>query len=174
MINKSKVEIRKDLEISIDKKIVLYAGHLYKYKGVDTVALTAKLLPKYDFIFIGGMKGDIDRFTQEYKDVPNDLLLIPNSAKDQFSLMYTSPIKLFEYMASGTPIVASSLPSIREILDESMSYFAKPDDPQSLKHSVEEAFGNPVQAEEKAALASETVKKYSYTERAKNLISFMK
>jgi glycosyltransferase involved in cell wall biosynthesis len=35
---------------------------------------------------------------------------------NKFSAYYTSPVKRFEYMASGVPIVASDLPSLREVL----------------------------------------------------------
>ena len=44
-----------------------------------------------------------------------DILTIPWHW-NEFSAFHTSPLKLFEYMASDVPIIASDLPSIREIL----------------------------------------------------------
>ena len=46
-----------------------------------------------------------------------DALVLPNSAKDKMSL-FTSPIKLFEYMASKRPIIASNIASIAEVLTD--------------------------------------------------------
>ena len=44
-----------------------------------------------------------------------DVLVLPNPAS-AISSAFTSPLKLFEYMAAGRPIVATDLPSMREVL----------------------------------------------------------
>ena len=43
------------------------------------------------------------------------MLVLPNPAS-AISTHFTSPLKLFEYMAAGRAIVASDLPAIREVL----------------------------------------------------------
>jgi glycosyltransferase involved in cell wall biosynthesis len=60
-----------------------------------------------------------------------DILVLPNPAS-AISTRYTSPLKLFEYMAAARAIIASDLPSIREVLThESTALLVAP---ESLRH----------------------------------------
>ena len=67
-----------------------------------------------------------------------DVLVLPNSAKDKMSL-YTSPIKMFEYMASHRPIVASNISSITEILSNKNSLLFEPDNAKDLAEKIQKA-----------------------------------
>ena len=58
------------------------------------------------------------------------VLVLPNIAS-AISTRFTSPLKLFEYMAAGRAIVASDLPAIREILrDNENAVLVPPGDPR--------------------------------------------
>src|ERR1044071_10426309 len=58
-----------------------------------------------------------------------DVLVLPHSMKYLHSAYYTSPLKLFEYMAAGAPIVAAELPSIREVIKHGDNgWLVAPDD----------------------------------------------
>lgn len=65
-----------------------------------------------------------------------DVLLMPFPRKAHYEY-FMSPLKTFEYMASGRPIVASDLPSIREILTTHTAIFCEPDDPASIVRALE-------------------------------------
>ncbi|MBI4068146.1 glycosyltransferase family 4 protein, partial [Candidatus Kaiserbacteria bacterium] len=95
-----------------------------------------------------------------------DILVLPNSAKPKISSHYTSPLKLFQYMAAGVPIVASDLPSIREILTDETAFWFPPDDEHALARQIEYVLSRPDEAREKAARARENVKKYTWDARA--------
>ena len=100
-----------------------------------------------------------------------DVLVLPNSARPKLSSHYTSPLKLFQYMASGIPIVASYLPSIREILTNETCFWFTPDDEEALARQVEYVLTHPDEARTKAAQAQEVVKRYTWDARAKAILA---
>jgi len=63
-------------------------------------------------------------------------VLIMNYPNIGHYTLYMSPLKLFEYMASGNPIVSTSLPSIREILSSDEAYLIEPNNIESLVNSI--------------------------------------
>jgi glycosyltransferase involved in cell wall biosynthesis len=79
-------------------------------------------------------------------------------------------MKLFEYMASGTPIVASNVPAIREILDEESAYFVEPDNPAALAGGIEKAL-NDAASFERAKRARGRAENYTWLARAKRILS---
>ena len=189
----SKQEAREKVGFPKDNKIVLYTGHLYSWKGANTLAEAAKILgDTIRVVFVGGTDHHIASFTQKYgetknitmvgkkphKDIPMylrgaDVLVIPNSAKEDISRLYTSPMKLFEYMASGTPIIASNLPSLREVIDGDTSFLFEPDNAVDLATKIETVFQNSLDAQKKATVAFEKVQGYSWDNRAKHILTFL-
>ena len=98
-----------------------------------------------------------------------DVLVLPNSAKKEVSKTYTSPMKLFEYMASSVPIVASDLQSLREVLDDSTCYFFISDNSESLATVITKALKD-LQAPAKAARPHEKVQRYTWGNRAESIL----
>jgi glycosyltransferase involved in cell wall biosynthesis len=192
-ISLNKEECRKKLNLPTDKKIVLYTGHLYRWKGVDVLAEASKFLPEnYLVYFVGGTEEDIKKFKfrysklesiqvighRPYSEIPcwlkaADVLVLPNSKKEEISREWTSPIKLFEYMASSRPIVASDLPSIREILNKNNSILVEPDDPGSLANGIKEVLEIPSLSHNISDCALREIKKYTWQERAKKISKFI-
>lgn len=197
-INKNKSICRDILGLPKDKKIALYSGHLYSWKGADTLASTAiKYFNENECaVFVGGTDKDILEFRNKYNEgikkgniivignrkhseIPfflksADVLVLPNSDKEDISKLYTSPLKLFEYMASDRAIVASDIPSLREILDENNAMFFKSDDIESLSKSIHILFDN---EELSVRLSNESLKKVSnltWDNRAKIISDFIK
>ena len=64
-----------------------------------------------------------------------------------------SPLKLPEYMASNTPIIASTIGSISEFLDENTCFPFYQISKESIQLAVEEALHNPISASKRAANA---------------------
>jgi glycosyltransferase involved in cell wall biosynthesis len=189
----SKEEARKKLGLAFEGRVVVYTGNLYGWKGVDTLLGAVTLLSKdIRFYFIGGSVGDVGVFKEKYKDLSNcfflgfkqheeiplwqkaaDILVIPNTAKEDISKYYTSPMKLFEYMASGRPIVASKIPSIEEIVGEDEVYFFTPDDESSLARTINTALLKDGSSDRKVALAMLKVKSHTWRGRRDRILKFI-
>ncbi len=78
-----------------------------------------------------------------------------------------SPMKLFEAMAAGRPVIASDLPSLREILHDGRNgLLVDPKDPQAWAQAVEHLRQNPELALRLAAQARQDAKTYGWPQRA--------
>ncbi|MEN9605094.1 MAG: hypothetical protein RJB39_779 [Candidatus Parcubacteria bacterium] len=189
-VGKFKIEIDKTTErvksgLPTDKRIVTYIGSigLYGWKGVDTFLESSLLLPEYTFLIVGGKEKDIALLKERYQNtntifaghqsperIPvyqkiSDILVIPNKSGFPESELYTSPMKLFEYMASSVPIISSDLPSMREVLNESIATFFTPNDGKDLSLKIQTVFTDYAAALAKAERAAAEVEKYTYKER---------
>lgn len=190
----NKGEARRTLSLSQNKSIVMYTGHLYDWKGATTLAEAASYFDtNTEFMFVGGTDKHISEFKERYKNVRNltvvgrvahtavplylkaaDVLVLPNSAKEDISRLYTSPMKLFEYMASSKPIVASRIPSLCEILNTENAIFATPDDPASFSNVIERLLKDKSFQDQLATRARIDVNKYSWDVRAESIENFIK
>jgi glycosyltransferase involved in cell wall biosynthesis len=186
--SESMLGARARLDLPLDKKIALYVGRLDGWKGGNTLFEASKLLPPDVLtVVIGGEPAHVAELKKQYPQVyflgsrpyrqlPNnqalaDVLVLPNTAKDKDSRLYTLPLKLFAYMASYKPIVASDVPSFREVLSENSAYFFTPDDATSLAQKITEALSGHDLSVSKAAEAHTLVEKYTWTIRAKAILS---
>lgn len=218
-IDISKIDARKKLfgglhkEAFERKKIAVYVGSLFSWKGVNIFSETAKYLCEKNvnyllFVFGGTDKKDVNELKKElanigdklhpnlipifyfgnfsYKDVPYilktaDCLVLTGNKSESISAKYTSPLKMFEYMASGRPIVVQDLPSFREVLNEQNSILVKPGDAKELASGINKVFkslddDNPVDPdlpERVSRKALEDVRQYSWQKRAEKILDFI-
>lgn len=176
----SQSDARLQVSLPQDKKIILYTGHLYDWKGVDTLARSADLLPEDTIVvFVGGTESDVEEFKKKFShpkivicghkpisDIPlylraADILVLPNNKIGE-SERFTSPMKLFEYLAAEKPIIASDLPSIKEILNEKNAFFFTSGNVQELVNAITFVFDNDNLAQEAAKQAKIDAKKYTW------------
>ena len=189
--NYVQVDVRKKLGLPIDKKIVLYVGRLDGWKGTETMLEASKLLPdEIQMVIIGGEAKQTAHLKKEYPQViflgfrpyrelaenlaAADILLLPNTGRNEISALFTSPLKLFAYMASKKTIIASDLPSLREILNEENAYLVAPDDEFALEKAIEIVLNQKEISESKANVAYQDAQKYTWRARADKIINFIK
>jgi glycosyltransferase involved in cell wall biosynthesis len=188
-------EARRQLGLSVEGRVVCYTGHLFEWKGIYVLADAALHVPDVLFLIVGGMAEDQEQL-QAYiaeqsienvrlighvppTEVPRflfaaDVLVLPNSGREPMSCEYTSPLKLFEYMASGTPIVATDLPSVREILrDGENAVLVEPDRPGALTQGIRRVIRMPGLAQRLSAQAYHDVTALTWERRAASILAFV-
>ena len=147
-----------------------FLGHLYRGKGMELIERIAPQASWADFVIVGGNEEDIAYWKNRVAHLENvrlrgfvphcevpailrsfDVALLPNqrfvAAGGSGALnisRWTSPLKAFEYMAAGLPIVASEQENLREIFrDGENALLCDPDDVSSwvsaLKGLAEDA-----------------------------------
>lgn len=191
-ISATKEEARDQLQLPRDKKIIAYTGHLYSWKGVDVLAQAAHQLPEdYLIVFVGGTSEDENKFRKRYGNNPKikivgfrphaeislwqkaaDVLVLPNTAKENISKYYTSPMKLFEYAASSRPIVASRIPSITELVDEQEVFLVEPDNVQALAEGIQRVCEDEKLALSLSRAAYAWVSEHTWQKRAERILRF--
>ncbi|NOY35619.1 MAG: glycosyltransferase family 4 protein [bacterium] len=192
-----KSALRGELGLPAEKKIIMYTGYLYKWKGIDTVFDSARILsedPNIVFVLVGGSESDVKKCEKKArsegvgnililghknkKEMPRylksaDALILPNSPVSEESTRYTSPMKLFEYMASEVPIVASDLPSIREILNEHNSVLVEPDSAKQLVDGIKKVLQERDFSDSISMRARLDVQNYTWGKRAAKILEFL-
>jgi len=85
---------------------------------------------------------------------------------------WMSPMKVFEYMASGVPIVISDLPVLREVLRPDVdALMVTPEDPEALLVALERLRDDPALGRRLAASALERVlAEFTWDQRARHIL----
>ena len=173
-----------------------YCGGFLKGKGLGLIQQLTLQDPVNRYFLYGGTKENAEKEVNsafgtntvfggyvENVKIPyilneQDILLLPNQkqqvCKNEDIGKVTSPLKMFEYMASGKVIIASDLSVLREILDESNCYFAMSDDASDWKKVIDYVSAHREEAIEKARKAKEDVKQYTWKIRAEKMLALMR
>jgi glycosyltransferase involved in cell wall biosynthesis len=169
---------------------IVYTGHLYDYKGIPTILQAAALLPDAQFHMIGGWPEDIKKQEQYAQDLglrnvrfygmqPQsalppflwhaDILLLPPSQHHP-SAAWTSPLKLGEYLASGTPVIATDIVALRSLVTEKEVEFVPPDNPGALARAIHLLLADKQRSEQLITGALQKAQELSFEQRAKTIL----
>ncbi len=146
--------------------------HRYNLYGGDREEAEQKLHVKFsDNVFFGGYVSNcnIPEILNE-----QDILLLPNQKQQVYKNedigLVTSPLKMFEYMASGRVIIASDIPVLHEVLNDDNCFFAPVDEPEKWVEIIRYVTLHREEAVKKGEKASENVKKYTWDKRAEKML----
>ncbi len=164
---------------------VVYTGSFQAWKGMGTVVEAAKRLPDVHFYLVGGVENlpnlpdNVELLPpQPFKEMPSwqmaaDVLLLTGTKTDEYSYRYTSPMKLYEYMAAGRPIVAARTPAITQAASEKEVFFYEPDNAESLADAIKTALSDTNTAGAKVVAARARAAEYTWDKRAARIAAFV-
>lgn len=182
----SKEDARKKLNLPLYKKIILYTGSDVEWKGLNILKDASDYLKdSCSVILAGNIKNESLKYKnivfaghKSHSEIPvwlkaADVLVLSGTAKSEISKYYTSPLKLFEYMASERSIIAPRLPSFLDILNDSNAFLTEPDNAEDLADKINFALENKEQSDKIALRAFSDVKNYTWKKRGKRIMSFI-
>lgn len=192
-VNMTRDEARRKLGLPLEKKIAIYVGQFYDWKGLDILAKAGELLVgKCDIYLVGGNKNQLMTVTgrnnfpenvicaglRPYEEMPlwlaaADALLVLGTKKNDYSYYSTSPMKLSEYMASKRPILAAKTPAITDVISDREVVFYEPDNAGTLAEKIGYIMNNPDEAGARVGVAYEAVKRYEWRVRTGRIMSFI-
>ncbi len=186
-------EARARLGLEAEVPLVVYTGGLLAWKGVEVLIDAARRLPATRFLVVGGMDRDVERVARLARGLANvrldgfrpptqvplylaaaDVVAAPNRSTPAISARYTSPLKVFECMAAARALVASDLPSLRELVrHDHDAWLVAPDDPQALAEGIGRLLADRELRERLAATLAARAPQHTWDARAQRILAWM-
>lgn len=193
-LDRSKQSLRAGLGLPQDKTIICYTGKVYyRYEEIAYLIEAAQGLDdSVLMLIVGGRPDQVQMWEAECQrenrahvafrafvppaDIPlylraADLLVMyysPSPLND-----YRSPGKLFEYLASGTPVVTGRSRSIEEVVrDGQNGFLVEPYDAALLQEKILDLLDSKDDLQQVGECARQTVPEYTWRKRAEKFLSF--
>ena len=189
-------QARAELGIESDNWTVGYAGHLYPGRGIELILELAERLPQINFMIVGGQPESVAERRQELStlrlpnvryqgfvanaDLPTylaacDVLLMPYQRRVAGSSggdisAWLSPMKMFEYMASGRLIISSDLPVLLEVLNDKNAVLCGPEDVDAWERAIRRAMTDTRWCQTLARSARSDVEGYTWRRRVRHVL----
>lgn len=179
-----------------DAFTVGYTGQFYAGRGIGFLLDLAERLPAMRFLLVGGRREDVSRVKRDVdrRELKNvsltgfvsnsqlpayqaacDALLMPYEARVAASsggniASFLSPMKMFEYLACGRPILASELNVLGEVLNAQNALILSMDDVGVWAKALKELRADPSRTAKLSKAARATAANYSWQSRAKKIV----
>jgi glycosyltransferase involved in cell wall biosynthesis len=159
--------LRKSLRLDA-RPVVLYSGNFEPYQGVDLLVDAAAGVPDAQFVFMGGEPAEVEamraraaaiglgeRVVFTGKRPPSELSAFLGLADALVSPRrrgVNTPFKVYTYMASGRPLVATRILTHTQVLDDGNAWLVEPT-PEALAAGLRAALSDVPEAARRAARA---------------------
>lgn len=149
---------RRRIGLGLDRDYIGFVGSFYRYQGLqcllEAMAIIRRSVPSVHLLLVGDgeagqeLKQQADRLALNpcitwagripYQEVPawigSMTLCVAPFRGDRGE---TSPVKIFDYLACGKPVIASAIPSVSAtFVQEAGVILVPPDDPAALAQAV--------------------------------------
>jgi glycosyltransferase involved in cell wall biosynthesis len=176
---------------------VACTGHLYAGRGAELFLALAGKFPQVRFLWAGGRPQEVEQWRARAAAgslenvtftgfLPNEQLPLYQAAAEVLLMPYgqriaissgmgcsaeiSSPMKMFEYLASGRAILTSDLPVIREVLDETTAVFCPPEQTAAWESALGELLRDPIRRQTLGREARQAAAGYTWRERARRCL----
>jgi glycosyltransferase involved in cell wall biosynthesis len=173
--------------------MAVYVGALYPQKGsLDLLEAARHVSSGVKIAIVGGTGELLEQFQTRAAElkltnvflpgqVPHagvalwlraaDVAVLPNRGGSDYAERYTSPMKLFEYLAAGLPVVTSDLPTVREVLQPDEAVFTPPEDPGALAERLNELSWSPAEVIRLEEVSRRLAQSHTWRSRAEFVLS---
>ncbi len=175
---------------------ILCTGHLYEGRGAGLFLALAKKFAQASFVWVGGRPAEVETWKARAAGMnltnviftsflPNERIPLYQSAADVLLMSYQrtvatssggntaefcSPMKMFEYLAAGRAILASDLPVLHEVLDDSMAVFCPLDNVEAWEIALGELLNDSERRQVLGQRARNAAEQYSWVVRARRIL----
>ncbi|MCA1726302.1 MAG: glycosyltransferase [Actinobacteria bacterium] len=191
----SPVEARAQLGLPGDGRLVVYTGKVHRdAREIHLLLETARHLPAdVTLVIVGGREDQVEELRARLaREGPSNVRLsgfvapsevhVYQFAADALVMYYPreiayndyrSPAKLFEYLASGVPLVAADYRSMHEIVDGDNGILVPPERPDLLAGEIASLLGDPDRMARIGAAGRRTAAEHTWDARAEKVLRFL-
>lgn len=165
-----------------DRPVVLYSGNFERYQGVELLVDAAAAVPEVQFVFMGGEPDQVARMRARAargaacvfagKRAISELPAFLGAAAVVVSPRVTganTPFKVYTYLASGRPMVATRILTHTQLLDDTLAWLVEPT-PAGLAAGIRSVLADPGEARRRAARGLDLIaREYSEARHAEKV-----
>lgn len=164
--------LRAELDVPENARLVLYTGTFEEYQGLDVllsaIPAVCRSVPEAVFVCVGGNAGEDGLVKRKAAklNLNGRLLLLPRQQRQRVPAFLAMadvlvsprvygenlPLKIFDYLAAGRPIVATDIPAHRSVLTPERAVLVPPD-AEGLASGIRDVLLDPTLAERLAGAA---------------------
>jgi glycosyltransferase involved in cell wall biosynthesis len=163
--------LRRDLGLG-PEPVVLYSGNFEAYQGVELLVDASAIASEAQILLMGGEPAEVEalkrraaragaRCTFAGKRPPSDLpafLALADVLASPRAKGENTPFKIYTYLSSGKPLVATRISTHTQLLDDSLAFLVEPT-PEGLAGGIREALSTPAEARARAARGRDLIER---------------